>query len=129
MKRLLRGGIIHQGGSFLSLPACLSLYVSCPAFGPFPLGDVCPRLSSLPTRGTFSGSGLGGLVSLFLTFCRIFLCLWSSLYVTVLFWTGDDFSVLRPLRNFCRGFSGLFSLFLFRAFLEFAAVLGVVKNG
>lgn len=25
MKRLLRGGIIHQGGSFLSLPASLSL--------------------------------------------------------------------------------------------------------
>ena len=25
MKRLLRGGIIHQGGSFLSLPACHSL--------------------------------------------------------------------------------------------------------
>ena len=28
MKRLLRGGIIHQGGSFLSLPACPSLSLS-----------------------------------------------------------------------------------------------------
>lgn len=34
MKRLLRGGIIHQGGSFLSLPACLSLSL------PLSLSDV-----------------------------------------------------------------------------------------
>lgn len=46
MKRLLRGGIIHQGGSFLSLPACpsRSLSLSLPFSLSFSL-SVCPYLT------------------------------------------------------------------------------------
>lgn len=46
MKRLLRGGIIHQGGSFLSLPACPSRSLSLSPFLSLVL-SLCLSLSDL----------------------------------------------------------------------------------